>query len=279
MDKEGQTKNMELIGTLDIDALYPSIRINLALDALRDALNTVTNYSEKLKDMIVELVKICIENSVVHYRGSWYLSILGLPTGGPESGSLANLVVFFVLEKILLVHPAIATRNKMALRKRFLDDLWFAWFGTADEFSLFKTVLNKVGTKHGITFKGEVSTSVDFLDVLVTLNDSHFSTSMYVKPTDASRYLHRRSDHARHTFKSIPYTQFRRAVLLCSEAQQKDECIEYIAGKLRNSGYKNEEIENAKIRALNLKRSDLLKPKMKTDTIDDSNAPKQEMSR
>ena len=129
-------------------------------------------------------------------------------TGGPESGSCANLVVFFVLEKILLIHPSIIELNKMSSRKRFLDDLWFAWFGNKLEFEQFKEALNRVGTEHGITFKGEVGTSVDFLDVSVTLNDSHFCTKMYIKPTDASRYLHRRSDHGGHTFKSIPTPNF-----------------------------------------------------------------------
>ena len=261
MEKAGHTERMKFIGTLDVDALYPSIRLELAIAALRNALDTVTKYTEAQKDMIISLVKLCIENSVIHYRGSWYRSILGLPTGGPESGSCANIVVFYVLEKILLVHPSIAPHNMMALRKRFLDDIWFAWYGTNLEFAHFKAVLNEVGDQHGITFKGEVGASIDFLDVSVTLNDSHFTTKMYVKPTDASRYLHRRSDHAAHTFKSIPYTQFRRAVLLCSEQKQKMECIEYIAEKLRNSGYKTAEIEDAKKRALSLKRCDLMQRK------------------
>ena len=97
---------------------------------------------------------------------------------------------------------------------------------------------------------------------------------MYVKPTDASRYLHRRSDHGGHTFRSIPYTQFRRAVLLCSETDKRNECIEYIADKLRNSGYKPDEIENAKKKALCLSRNDLLKPKKKV-VDDETDAPKQ----
>ena len=114
------------------------------------------------------------------------------------------------------------------------------------------------------------------MDVSVTLNEARFTTKMYVKPTDASRYLHRRSDHDRHTFKSIPYTQFRRAVLLCSEAEQRNECIEYIAEKLKNSGYKTKEIDDAKKRALTLKRDDLLQPKEKRTTNDNENdAPKQ----
>ena len=275
MEKAGHTERMKFIGTLDVDALYPSIRLELAIAALRNALDTVTKYTEAQKDMIISLVKLCIENSVIHYRGSWYRSILGLPTGGPESGSCANIVVFYVLEKILLVHPSIAPHNMMALRKRFLDDIWFAWYGTNLEFAHFKAVLNEVGDQHGITFKGEVGASIDFLDVSVTLNDSHFTTKMYVKPTDASRYLHRRSDHAAHTFKSIPYTQFRRAVLLCSEQKQKMKCIEYIAEKLRNSGYKTAEIEDAKKRALSLKRCDLMQRKKNFIVPDEKDEQKQ----
>ena len=84
MEKSGETKKFKLIGTLDVDALYPSIWLNLAVAALKDALDTVTDYTESQKNMIVELVKLCINNSVVHYRGLWYRSILGLPTGGPE---------------------------------------------------------------------------------------------------------------------------------------------------------------------------------------------------
>ena len=82
-------------GTLDVDALYPNIRLDIALSALKDALDTVTDFPEEYKNMIIYLAKLCIENSVLHYRGKWHRSKEGLPTGGPESGSLANLVVYF----------------------------------------------------------------------------------------------------------------------------------------------------------------------------------------
>ena len=49
------------------------------------------------------------------------------------------------------------------------DDLWFGWMGTKREFALFLTALNEVGGDVGITFTGEVGTSVDFLDVTVQL--------------------------------------------------------------------------------------------------------------
>ena len=108
---------MRYIGTLDVDALYPNIRPDIALRALHDALTSATKFSDEEVQMIIEMARFCIENSVVHYRGKWYRSKSGLPTGGPESGSIANIVVYFVLEKILLVDPKLSQLNKMVSRK------------------------------------------------------------------------------------------------------------------------------------------------------------------
>ena len=83
-------------------------------------------------------------------------------------------------------------------------------------------------------------------------------TKIYTKPTDASRYLNRRSDHSPHTFVGIPFSQFRRATVLCSKEEDKYKCIEYISEKLLNSDFQQDEVENAKKRMLLLKRSDII---------------------
>ena len=259
IEEAGDGKRMKLVGTLDVDALYPNIRLDIALQALVHALVFATGYSSEQVDMIIALAELCIKNSVVCYRGKWFRTKVGLPTGGPESGSIANIVVYFVVENILLPHPKITLLNLMCSRKRFLDDLWFGWRGNGRQFKLFRAALNEVGSNVGITFKGEVAESVDFLDVTVSLTrNGTFNTKLYVKPTDASRYLHRRSDHALHTFTSIPFSQFRRAVVLSSDTRQRDKSLNYIALKLKDSGYKNEEIEAARVRALQLDRDDVL---------------------
>ena len=203
---QGQSRSFKRIGTLDVNALYPSIRLDVAIEAIKDALSTVTNFSPDQIGMIIHLVTICIKNSVVHYRGRWYRVEVGIPTGGPESGSIANIAVYYVLDKILLIHPAITSFNKISKRKRFLDDVWFGWTGTSRQFTTFLTRMNEVGDdKLGITFTGEVGHTVHFLDVSVTLQgDGKIHTKLYVKPTDASRYLHRRSDHGNTHFSKYP---------------------------------------------------------------------------
>ena len=116
-----------------------------------------------------------------------------------------------------------------------------------------------MGIKHGITFKGEVGKTVDFLDITVSLtSDGKLRTKMFVKPTDATRYLNRRSDHSPHTFVSIPFSQFCRAVVLCSDPTDKVTCMDYIAEKLGNSGFKDEEINMSRLKAMKIDRDKLL---------------------
>ena len=259
MEESGTSRSMKLVGTLDVDALYPSIRSDLALEALEDALHMATHFSKEQIEMILSLAKICIENAVAHYRGTWYCSVLGLPTGGPESGSIANIVVYFVMEKKLLNHPDISFLNKLCNRKRFLDDVWFGWLGTSRQFSSFKTALNRIGRTYGITFKGDVGCAVDFLDISIILKEGgKLETKLYIKPTDASRYLHRRSDHGSHTFRSTPFSQFRRAVVICSNEDDRVQSILYMGKKFIDSGYKQAEIDVAQEKALCLNREEIL---------------------
>ena len=147
-------------------------------------------------------------------------------------------------------------------RKRFLDDIWFGWLGTLDQFSMFIAAVNNVGsTCYGITFTGGVGEAVDFLDVSITLKtDGKLETKMYVKPTDASRYLHRRSDHGSHTFRSTPFSQFRRAIVICSNEEDQTKSIAYMSKKFIDSGYKQTEIDVAREKALQLDRNEILSP-------------------
>ena len=113
-----------MLATLDVDALYPNIRRDLALEAIEEALRDYTLYPEETILGILRLVQFCLSNSVVHYRGGWFRSDDGVPTGGPESGSIANIYVKWILDKVLRVTPRISQLNLIVTRRRFLDDLF-----------------------------------------------------------------------------------------------------------------------------------------------------------
>ena len=103
-------------------------------------------------------------------------------------------------------------------RKRFLDGIFQEWYGTKAEFEMYKESINKVGIELGFTVKGDCEKTIEFLDVQVSIDPSGHKTDLHIKPTDANRYLNRKSYHSQHTFRATPFSQFRRAVLICSDS-------------------------------------------------------------
>ena len=208
--------------------------------------------------MIVDLVNISINNAVVHYRGSWFAPIQGIPTGGSESGSIANIYVKWCLDQKILPSPTVCRYNNLSNRKRFLDDLWFLWKGSPRVFSMFLNAVNDVGREYGIVLKGEVNDIVNFLDVSTMLVGNRIRTCLFIKPTDATRYLHRKSDHSLHTFKSTPFSQFRRASVICSDPDDRDYFINNMMCKFVESGYKEDDLMCARAKALLIDRADVM---------------------
>ena len=100
---------------------------------------------------------------------------------------------------------------------------------------------------------------VNFLDVATILVGNSIQTTLFVKPTDAQCYLHRKSDHSLHTFRSIPYSQFRRTVVACSDPSDREYFINHMMSKFIESGYGEKELVSAKERALQIDRSEVLR--------------------
>ena len=243
--------------TLDVKALYPSIDPNLLPDAIEAALSVVTDFSPQRKKFIIDLVKFNISNAVTHYRGDWFKSLMGIPTGASDSVCLANIYMKWVLIKFFSKNPGF--KQLIVSLMRFIDDLFGGWIGTLRQFSSFINCFNSFGKTFGIIFdKEQFGDTVNFLDVLVSNSTGVITTDLYSKPTDAHRYLHCSSFHPKHTFTGIPFSQMRRAVVICSNSYLRDFTIENMISYFLNCGYKNETLQAAKSRALALDRIDIL---------------------
>ena len=160
----------------------------------------------------------------------------------------------------------------MTKRKRFLDDLWFLWHGSERQFGTFKQLFNDLGKADNFTVKGGVGFEIDFLDVKMMLVNGDIQTSVFIKPTDSQRYLNRRSDHSLHVFKGIPFSQFRRAVVICSDNDSRNRCIDHMYKKFVSSGYSNEELDKCKTKALALNRDEIIENHLQKNENDDENS-------
>ena len=226
------------------------------------ALDTVTDFTDQRKSAIISLVNFSVSNACIHYRDKWFKMIEGLPTGASDSVALANIYVKWVL--ILFHRDKIAsTSSKYILSLfRFIDDLFGGWSGTRRQFDQFITTFNCFGLKYGIVFdKHQFGSSVSFLDVLVSNDCGTLVTDLYIKPTDARRYLHRTSFHPSHAFHSIPFSQMRRAALICSNDYLREFAINDMCKQFLACGYNESCISKARLKVSLLDRSLLLTEK------------------
>ena len=67
-----------------------------------------------------------------------------------------------------------------------------------------------------IKIESTISTSVHFLDIMITNENGQLRTSIYHKPTNEPYILPYTSDHSHHIHRNIPYAALLRAARICS---------------------------------------------------------------
>ena len=92
------------------------------------------------------------------------------------------------------------------------------------------------------------------------------ATKVFTKPTDRQAYLHKQSAHPNHLKKSIPYGQALRLRRVCTDINEYDEASKVLKTKLKDRGYKDEEITTQIKEARSRRREDLLQYKTKSQS-------------
>ena len=206
----------------------------------------------------------------VQYRDNWYRMKEGIPTGGSDSVVIANIYVKWTLLQFNSTPSAFRFTSFVPLLFRFIDDIFGCWTGTYKQFKHFIGIFNRFGSKYGVIFdKDMFGDIVNFLDVLISNTCGSIVTDLYIKPTDARRYLHRNSFHPKHTFSGVPFSQMRQAALICSNDYLRDFAIEAMIKSFIECGYKKSKLLEAKHKVQQLKRADLLKEYRKISLVED----------
>ena len=91
----------------------------------------------------------------------------------------------------------------------YIDDICIIWSLVLD---LLHNFINSINKQHSnINFTSSISTtSINFLDVAIDLDEGHISTKIYTRPSDTHAFLSYNSFHPRHIKQSIIYSQFLR---------------------------------------------------------------------
>ena len=197
------------------------------------------------KDWLLDLVRLSLNSSFGRFGKSWYKSIIGIPTGGSLSVSLANIAVYYVLRSVIYNSPD-KPDSLMAL-KRFVDDLTGLWVGSEEDFIIWSDQVNERLGDFGLSIKDSPDIKWDFkksgeyttfLDINYSFDlSSGLITDVNIKKTDARTFLHFSSYHPRQTFKSIVYSQCLRYRRIINEHIRLVRRLDELGKCFINSGY------------------------------------------
>ena len=169
--------------------------------------------------------------------------------------SYANLFVGYVEEQIFNQFDG----PKPELFGRYIDDCLGATSCTKEELERFISFVNSFHP--ALKFTWEISeTSINFLDINISVQDNNLATIVHYKPTDSHSYLLYSSSHPSHVKDSIPYSQFLRLRRLCSEDSDFNSKCDETSNFFSESGYPDSILSKALNRVQNVNRESALEP-------------------
>ncbi len=120
---------------MDVVALYPSISVELALEAMADAFKEDTIHNITTKRVVSQLSEFILRQSFIVFEEEVYVNKQGIPTGNCISRQIADIAMHWLLFK-KLSKRAWGIWDFIGLWKRYIDDILGRWRGTERQFSI-----------------------------------------------------------------------------------------------------------------------------------------------
>ncbi len=248
-------RNYHLV-TVDVEALYPSLMISDCKKHCSESYLRINQDSQPFslnKRDILTLLGLSLDYNYVSYDNKMFYQHKGIEMGNAASVSIANLTVFHEIKSIF-------EKDEIVFHKRFLDDI-FILLDTTEIMNEEEWLENTIKHRY-LKFTHETSTSsINFLDVKVSLNDNKLSTEIFKKPMSKHVYLHSESDHPSHLKNSLFYSQGLRVIRLCSIFSVRTKHLIEMYNKFESRGYDENILHNTLLSLISKDRCSVLKPK------------------
>ncbi|XP_066275237.1 uncharacterized protein [Branchiostoma lanceolatum] len=255
LNKLGKISPTAKLVTLDVSSLYTNIPTEEGIQASREALQK--NPSDVPTEAICDLLDRILNLNNFEFNGGHYIQVQGTAMGTRVAPSYANIFMGKFEEQ------HVYKRNlKPLVWWRYIDDVFAIWTHSEED---FKSFIKDLNTAHPtIKFTVETSTtSINFLDVTISVSEGAFTTDLYTKPTDKHQYLLRNSSHPTHCKRGIPFGQFLRVRRICSDEPKYRERAQQLKEHFQNRGYEDALLDQAAQRAQDRPREELLGAKKK----------------
>ena len=220
--------------SLDVQNLFPSIPIPLAMDILTHLTMNDDSFDNRCKiskTLFLRWLEFTLSHTAFRFQDKFFEQVVGLPMGAPISVIVANIVMRSIEQKALdqLV-------NRPLTYKRFIDDLFL--IVEKDDIDSCFHIFDSIHPAFKFTLEEEQDKALPFLDVLIKRCDNgSLSTSVFRKPTHSGRYLSFSSTHPTMQKKAVISSLVTRAKRLCSDENALDLELKHIRDELTDNDY------------------------------------------
>ena len=177
------------MASFDVSSLFTNVSLNecidLCIDLLFEDRDTLLLGDCKFnRDQLRKLLNFAVKDNHFVFNGRLYDQIDGVAMGSPLGPSIANIFMCSLEQKYLNGCPS---EFKPVLYHRYVDDT-FCLFKHRDHIDKFLEYINNFHPNIKFTVDIEEENKLPFLDVLVTCDETGFSTSLYRKKTFTGLY-------------------------------------------------------------------------------------------
>lgn len=237
-------RNDFIIVELDVVALYPSIPIEPAMQAVEKFMDENTNLSDPAKKIILGMLGWVMQNNYIEFGGLIYKQVDGVVMGAALSVVVANIFMYKAVEE-----PALQKWQGMLLSyQRYIDDISVFLIGTRQDAEQFKMELEMQCAPINFTMECH-NTQANFLDLRIKVqrNDSgaKLEYRIYRKPGNSMAYLHIDSFHAAHTATGIVKGEYIRYLTKSSKKEFYFEDCLMLFQAFKNRGYSKRMLKGA----------------------------------
>lgn len=174
--------------TYDVEACYPSIDLDDAIQTLHDNIDVMRHYY----GFWTKILKLIMYNNYVTTNNKIYRQMIGTATGTQVAPPFANLYLFYKFKDVL-------NDPEILLHERFIDD-GFVLVSTKDH---AKRIINMLNTATNLNLTHEIHDDhAVFLDLVIHKGDrfdeeKRLDLKTYFKPTNRLLFLPWISNHPR----------------------------------------------------------------------------------
>lgn len=218
----------------DFENLFPSLRLEpVCLMFSRFLLENLPD-SQHSALLLRDIVHTICYDSYFTFKGAFYQQLKGVPIGSPIAGVLAELTLRNLESDI--VH---SLQPSLKLYIRYVDDVLTQWTEGADVDKLAKSYNMET---YGLVLKKEQQdkNEISYLDIQLVIERSEVITTVYRKPAYETVIIPSWSKDPMVYKKAAFRFFFRRAIMYCSNQEDRVKEVNYIVKIGKDHGYKKQ---------------------------------------